>query len=174
MSEPRAVQRIDDWIKNEIDGAASVVLPDIARRGRDAFLADTAYLQVLFADQLEDLVYRRAQRVFGRTRQGPVLLGDEVVDEEEFRRRSGRLATKWANWLEHTGSEHVLLTAMTRVQLLAAAQEREGRAEAEARRAVFLRALAAELPGLTTVGEVFSTAQIERAWIAAHHDLKVA
>jgi hypothetical protein len=171
---PRATQRIDDWIKEAIDGAASVNLPDLAVRGRDAFLADTAYLAELFADQLRDLVYQRASKIVQTTRRGPVLLGDEIVDADEMRRRSGVLATKWSNWLEHTGTAHVLLTAMTRTQLAAAAVEREGRAEAEAVRAAFLRRLAAGLTGTQTVGEAFTAPQIERAWAEVHRRAQAA
>ena len=62
----------------------------------------------------------------------------------------------------------------SRTQLIAAAEEREGRAEAEAHRANFLRRLAAGLTGVKTVGELFSAAQIERAWRDAHRDEQAA
>lgn len=170
----RATSRIDEWIKEQIDGAAAVSLTDLARKGRDVFLADTAYLQSLFADQLQSLIHQRAAKIFERTRRGSVVLGDEIVDAGELAKRAERLASKWDGWLEHAGERHVLLFSMTRLQLVAAAEEREARSEGEAIRALFLRALAAKLGGVQTVGEVFDHGAIEAAWIAAHRAFQAA
>jgi len=174
----RITAKIDDWIKAEMDGASAVALPELAKRGREHFLSDTHYLQALFADQLQQLIYQRAQTLFGRTRRGAVLLGDEMVDAQEFARRAGqlaaRLSAKWEGWLEHVGERHLALTSMTRAQLLAAAAEREARAEAESRRAAFLRGLAAGLEGERTVGQTYSIAEIERRWWRARRDGEAA
>lgn len=167
-SDQEASQRIRAWIQERTNGQHAVALPSLTTEAVEHFLGDTELVRRLFGEKLRSIVYEIAQRVFKETRPGAVLLGDEIVDQEELAQRASRLKVKWDRWLEHAGETHVRLSAMNRVQLLTAAVERETRADEEFKRASFLRELADRLKGAQTVGQVFKPDEIEAVWSRIH------
>lgn len=80
----------------------------------------------------------------------------------------------WDRWLERdpASGRHVPILAMTKAQLLAAAREREGLAKTQVVRADFNRALANQLNDTQTVGDVWSTAEMDTLYarVRGSHD----
>jgi hypothetical protein len=160
---------LDEWIREQFEGKSSASLPLIANAGVDHFIANEAFLRVLYGEQLRALIYNRAKDLFRQTRPGVVDLDGEMVDREEVTKRAERLQKKWTGWLEHTGDKvHVRLFDMNRAQLLTAAAAREADADVQYKRASFLRELADGLNGRDVVSKKFTPEEVEAVWTRVH------
>lgn len=152
---PRAILR--GWVREQVDGQEEVHVPKLADAALAHFRSDQTFLDALLAENLPSMVSDVCRTVLAKTRF--IHLGDEYVTREAF---EGRATSRWDLWMEHAGDRHVALTAMTKVDLLTAAEERDHRAAEESRRAKFLRTLAAPLKQGETVGAHFTAEQLDQ------------
>lgn len=152
-TEPTARATLAGWVREHMAGRSEVALPDVTDAAVSWLMDHPKALRPLLHELVRPLVYTIVQAVAARTR-GRTLVAASV-EELAALKRPGR--ERWRAWLEHAGERHVRLHAMTRSDLLAAADAREARGERELAIAAFWRALAAELTGGQTVGERFST-----------------
>ena len=160
------------WIKGQVDGAPAVRLPDLTDRAVEHFSKQKPFIRSFLAEQLRPIVYEQARIVLQDTRRdgAPILLGDELVNREEFKRRATAIASKWSQWIEHSGDRHIRLLDMTRADLLAAAEERYQRGQREMGLARLWRKLAAGLGDGEVVRERFTPEQIEEVLAALDED----
>ena len=152
------------WIRNRIDGENVVHLPDLAKEAGEHFGSDNGFVNRFFRQQFGTIFYEMVQSTVARTRSMHLMLGDDIVSQDEIRDRSMRLSAKWSNWLEHVGDRHIRLLSMSADHLYMAAQERRERAAIDIQRAELLEALAKQLEPGETVGDRFSDDDIERIW----------
>lgn len=163
-SSPR--QRLREFIKAEIDGRSETAIPDLTNRAVKFAIKDRAYLKALLVELLRPIVYAEAIKVVSRTRgpSGLVQLGDEIVKRSVLTERADRLGRKWAGFMEHAGSRHVLLLDMTADDLALAEAERRQRGDIEHGFATLWAKLRTRLEPGQRVRDVWSVQEIEEAF----------
>lgn len=148
--------RLREWFEARIEGLDEFDIADIETEAVDIFLADKEWTAAMFrrmlGAELRSLLTTMRERV---------TLGDTVTTKQGMKERADALNKKWGAWVEHTPSGYVRLMAMTKPQLLIAAEEREARGNVELRTAKLWRALAAELKADQRVKDHFRADQIE-------------
>lgn len=166
MTGPEARKALREWIRDTIDGQTSIRLPDIASQAATVFGQDSAFLLALLNDQFRQVIYDNVQLVIAQTRLPVVRLGDEIVDRDEVTRRAHNMAIarRWTTFFEHVGNRHVLLTNMTKADLLTAAQERYRRANVEQAYGTLWTSLANQMRDDQVVGDVFQPETINTLW----------
>lgn len=162
------------WIKERTTDKKSVNAPALARKMIKHFEKDEEFVVAFFREHGYATAYRLVIETIQRTRgrASVVQLGDEVVDRDEFEKRSKAFLSRWDRWLEHVGDKHVRLMDMKRSDLLAAAQIRRERADNELEIAQLWESLAERLEGSQTVREAFTPEEIDR--VKASLDREVA
>lgn len=152
------------WVREQVKDQEGVHLPELTDRAVAYFMEDRDFVARFLAEHFRDVVYFVAQQVVAETRKGGtdtalVLRGDDLLTGKRLRRELLK-RPRWRDWLEFTGERHVLVAAMTRRELLAAADIRQGRGIHELRMADCWRRLADGLVGDQTVGEVYDEAAL--------------
>jgi hypothetical protein len=158
--------RLRAWLQERRDSEDVLQQSELAREALEHFLPDASFTQALAREKLPAMVYEEAKRVIGTGRVHP----DNEPSAERETHRGGVAAakSKWHRWFEHVDDRHVRLTAMTRGDLLRAAEEREQRGDGEYVKARHWRRLAADMEtDWETVGQRFSEAEIDAALEAA-------
>jgi hypothetical protein len=148
------------WIRDRIQDETSFSLVEITDEAFAAFMDDDQFLRAYAREMLRTSLYELVQQVVGSTR-SLIDFSGNVLSEEEFLRRQKHFASRFLNWMEHTGEQHVRVMDMTRIDLLRAAEERRRRGLAEIRLATFWEKLASGLDGAQTVRERFTIHEIE-------------
>jgi hypothetical protein len=167
---PRA--QLSTWVMGEIQGKPETKIPELTERAISIFQWRQPFVQALMEEVLPDMVYEIVRRAVARSRAASndpwslVLAGDKVLTVDELRSQGRSLAAKhWRNWLnyrEHAGDRHILLSEMTKEDLLLAAQERQNRGDVEYRYARLWGELASRLKARQKVGQKFTDEQIEQ------------
>lgn len=149
MSESRVA--LQEYIRERVEGASSVSVVDLTEQAVRWVKENPAILDQLLAEGVRPLVYDVTRRTVARSRGTLTLVpGAGRVVKTHMLRAETRLRARFQNFLEYDGEKHVALLAMTRPQLLRAAQERETRGAIEMHYAELWRRLAASLPDDST------------------------
>lgn len=174
-TNPRNV--IIEYTRSIIDRVVArpdrVAISDIMDQVRTKFLSDRDFMLSLAIMNVEEITRAAIGEAIAETR-GPsrrVIVRDFVTTPADMVAQTpalmAQLALRWGRFLEWNGQVHVRLTAMTKVDLLAAAEIREERAAREAAYADFFRRLAAKLPDNdAAVADHIPLEQIEEIWVA--------
>ncbi len=161
MARKSARAELASFVRETIEGEDRVEMGDLVETAIGKFQQDPAWVNAFLREQLYSIVYGIAQNVVARTRSGAVIVGSAIVSQSGARAIATAPRPRWQSWLEHDGSGYVRLPEMTREQLLAAADQREGRAQREASIAAFWRVLADHLNAGQRVADVFDDAQLD-------------
>lgn len=161
MDPPTARAAIAGWLRLQLAGATEVRLPDLTNEAVEFVASDRKLLRSFLGEMLRPIVYDCAQRIVGKDREGFIVLGDVLLRRGEFETRAHTLGSRWTRWLEHVGDRHINIMAMTRQDLLIAAEERERRAAADTGVAQLWRAIADRLKKGQTVGDRFKPADLD-------------
>lgn len=148
-----------------LDDSGEVDYPTLADKAKEEFLTNADFVKQI-GKLIYGLAYGEAIRWGTERRSSKGHTDDNIIPGTTGVIKPDVLAGKvrrsrWAEWVEHTGSRVVALKEMARTDLLSAAEQREGRASTEIERSQFLRRLASELEGEQTVGARFSDAEID-------------
>lgn len=131
----RAVIR--EWWRSHIDNVDAVSLPTLATVAVTELRADPAFCAAFLNEMLRSVVYDEGVRFLeaGRRETRARLSATEAAE------RIGAERADWSRWLEHdpASGTYVRFLRLTKEQALAAAEAREGRADAELRDAALLR-----------------------------------
>jgi hypothetical protein len=140
-------------------------MPDIAKAAVAEFKDDVEFCRRFVEDNLYQVAYSLVQDTVAATR-GPGFkkIGDSLVNERGMEQRKQNMRSRWGSWLEHAKGRTVRLSAMTRSDLLSAAAERRTRADEELTRATFMERIAETLTGDETVGDRYSSDQLDEMW----------
>ena len=167
MGESSPVAEAFSWARAEIarrvqeDG--SVQIGDVASAMVEHFGAQPEFVRTFLDQQFRPICYDVAQRATARTR-GSIVFGDTVMSRDEFTEEVQRRRPRWQAWLdrlEYVGDKHIPVGQMRSAELLAAAQERRRRGEAEFAVAVVLEQLEVKVRrGNRRVADVWTEDQI--------------
>lgn len=175
-TNPRMV--IVEWTRAFIDRAIErpdrVEISKIVEGAMQRFGTDQDFMMNLAIMNVREIVNAAVRETVAETR-GPsrrVIVRDTIVTPQEQVAQAAvlqqALALRWGRFLEWTGTEHVRLPKMTRLELLSAAAIRRERAERELIYAEFFESLAAQLPDDTTpVEAAIPYDRIEQEYVAA-------
>jgi hypothetical protein len=159
----RAIARARQLINDALADHRYVHLRrDVREQLKAEIMSDTDWVEDMLDESLNPVLYDLATNAVHGTRQGIFLVvGDEIMRRDEFRRRARGQASRWMGWMEHVGDRFIRLGDMTRRDLLLAAQERRRRADREYKIADLWEKLAAGLAEEQRVGEVYTIDQIQ-------------
>lgn len=164
---PNSRVALRQWIKGQVETGDEFRMPDIAKAAVAEFEGDDEFCRQFVRDHLYSVAYDAVQMTVALTRgKGFKRVGDLLVNQQGIEERRKQLRSRWASWLEHSRGRTIRLPQMTRLDLIEAARERRGRAAEEVNRARFLEELAAKLEDGQTVGDRFSTDDIQVLWEA--------
>lgn len=152
--------RLRELVKDEVESRNEIHVADLAKHLTGILRADKAFLKAFVDEVLPSAVYEEVQKAIGRTR-SLVRNGDYAATGEVMAQRRERFASRFERWYEHSGGRTVKLLEMTREDLLAAAEERRKRGDTEIRIARLWETLANGLEGGQSVGDRFTTDEIE-------------
>jgi hypothetical protein len=175
-TNPRTM--IVEYTRQLVDRAVErpdrVSVAEIMTRVEDKFLSDTGFMQSLALMNVREVAQAAIREGVASTR-GParrVIVRDIIttpLDQvRESKQLMASLALRWGRFREWNGVQHVVLPAMKRPDLLAAAAIRRERAARELAYAIFWESLASRLPDDdVTVGERIPYEEIELAYATA-------
>lgn len=149
-------------IRNLLQGREEVSIPDLAGEVVDHVLADEEMSKALMFRFLQPMVYEQVRRQVASTRSDKVLVGDEVMSKDNFKKQATAPGGRFNRWLEHANGRHVRLVKMTKTDLLAACEERGVTADRNAKLRDFFKALSEKVPEGKTVAQSITTAELER------------
>lgn len=163
---PKAV--VTAWISGEIEGKPIVDRSALVDAAVEHFAKDPAFVSAFLAQMLRPMIYEIAKQVMKRDRPGEMIreLGAEIMADGEFKKRAKERASRWRDWLEHSGGTHIRLMEMTKADLQRAAAERRQRGDVEYAYAELWDALSVRLEGNEKVKERFTADEIERVRIS--------
>lgn len=161
--------QIRAMVTDELEVRQEIHLTELARHIAGALRADPAFLERFMNETLVAAVYEEVRQAVGRTR-NLVRNGDYAATTEVMEERRQRFTSRFATWFEHSGRRSVRLLEMTREDLQAAAEERRKRGRTELKIALLWDRLADGLEGGQTVGERFTTDEIEERYSAIEED----
>ncbi len=163
MTDPSPRVQLRTWIRAQITGEVEVQLPDLTARAVEHFSDQRAFIKAFLAVTLPEMVYEQARTVLRDTREwGTIIqLGDTLVSQTRLEQRARVLQSRWSGWMERVGDRHINLLAMTRDNLLAAAEHRRTQASTELAYADLWETLAEELDDWETVGQRFTPEDLE-------------
>ena len=170
-----ATTRLYSWAELQIAQVGEgerLKLTDLTEQALKEFAVDPEWVTAFVSESLESMIRSVAQKAVASTRghYRKYVFRDTVMGVQAYATQttqeaatlSMKLMQKWGSWMEHTGQSHLRLLDMTRADLLAAAEERERRANRELEVARLWRAMADAMPGgATTVREAFKLEDIE-------------
>ena len=150
------------WVRERIAGHETVRITELKNTAIVELAGNRRFVRSMMEETMPALLAEVCREVVAETRGSLVQLGDVVVSEAEFEKRVARRASRWERWLEHSGTAHIQVMQMRKLDLLRAADERESLAEANARVAVLWRELASHLDDQQRVGDVYTAEHLER------------
>ena len=178
-----ATMELYRWAEKEVSGVGAadrLKISDLTERAKERFTVKQDWVDRFVDEALTDMVRSVCRQVVASTRGGykkyifkDTVLGVQTYAEQTTKEAATlhmKLMSKWGQWMEFNGQQHVRLFEMTRQDLLQAAAERERRAERELEIAALWRAMAAQMTDSVVVRDVFNPAQIE----ALSVDIKTA
>lgn len=169
VTERTRKEQLKALLLAEIEGEASVNLPQLANRIVDSVVDDEEFVRGLVEEAVRPFVYEVGKRLMAQTRGEPVIeLGDEVVARSEFEARAKTVSSKFERWMEHADGRYVNFMEMRKADLVEAARQREARASTELAIAQFEKMLASKLKKSEKVGERFTPGQLDEMWAKAH------
>lgn len=161
MKERTFRATVSAWIKEQIEGQTEVDGPALADAALARFRDDAEFMQWAIFAAIRPTLYEitTATMAATRTKLRVIEIGENKtkIQKEQAEKRS-----RWREWLENVGpNRSVSLWTMTRVDLYAAANQREQRATTEMAIAHFFRILAGRLPDDTAqVGQRLTEEQV--------------
>lgn len=155
--------RIRAVVADALELHNEVRLTDLAKQITSALRADPVFLERFIDEVLPSAVYDEVQRYVKRSRRLE-RTGDYAATAEVMEARRERFASRFASWYEHAGERSIKLLEMTREDLLLAAEARRKRGLTELKIALLWDKLADGLEGGQTVGERFTTEEIEERY----------
>lgn len=123
---PSSAGRVRQWIRTRLVGCTEIHLPTLHEETVQWVLGQRGLTESLLRELMRDLVYDIVQRLVATTRKDLVFMGEDLREKEPMIQRA---ALKWARWLEHTQTKHVIAMEMTRQDCLEAAAQRFLQAE---------------------------------------------
>lgn len=152
-------------LEAEIEGEASIVLPQLADRIAEMVLSDEELMSGLLAEIIRPYVYEQGKRIFAQTRNERVVeLGDEVVARSKFEARARVVSSRFERWMEHADGRYVNFMEMRKADLEEAARQRKARASTEMAVVEFELQLARKLKKGEKVGDRFTPEQLDAMW----------
>lgn len=167
MAEESVSQIVRAWWRDLIGEDEMVDLkkkaPDAARQLRE----DPGFVELFLDQHLESIVYDIGRRMLGVDR-ALLRVGSTIGTASALRKQieqDGKEMNFWT-WMEHVPviDVHIALPALSREQVLLAADFRDRQAASQVHNAGFLRLIAGKMKNGQQVKDVWNAEQLARLW----------
>ena len=168
-SNRSATSTLREWMRDRISLAGEVKIKELGEEGIQFLAEDQERLNQFVTERVYDMAAEIGRAVLLETRRIKRFYEAEAKTEEEKQQRLGR----WFQRMEHqpVRGNYMRLQAMTRQDLLVAAEEREKRATVEMVTARWYRLLAAGMTEEQTVKDRYSPEQVATFYESAADSL---
>lgn len=168
-SNKSATSTLREWMRDRISLAGEVKIKELGEEGIQFLAEDQERLNQFVTERVYDMAAEIGRAVLLETRRIKRFYEAEAKTEEEKQQRLGR----WFQRMEHqpVRGNYMRLQAMTRQDLLLAAEEREKRATVELVTARWYRLLAAGMTEEQTVRDRYSPEQVASFYESAADSL---
>ena len=168
-SNKSATSTLREWMRDRISLAGEVKIKELGEEGIQFLAEDQERLNQFVTERVYDMAAEIGRAVLLETRRIKRFYEAEAKTEEEKQQRLGR----WFQRMEHqpVRGNYMRLQAMTRQDLLSAAEEREKRATVELVTARWYRLLAAGMSDEQTVSDRYSPEQVASFYESAADSL---
>jgi hypothetical protein len=168
-SNKSATSTLREWMRDRISLAGEVKIKELGEEGIQFLAEDQDRLNQFVTERVYDMAAEIGRAVLLETRRIKRFYEADATTDEERQARLGR----WFQRMEHQPirGNYMRLQAMTRQDLLAAAEEREKRATVEMVTARWYRLLAAGMTDEQTVRDRYTPEQVARFYDSASDSL---
>lgn len=152
--------QIRTTVRERIDGAEEISIPQVTSTVLSALLDDKKFLHAFTNETLRDAVHREVLSVVGSSRD-LTQFGDTALTERGLERRAAAFARRFLGWYEHVGDRHLNLMKMHDGELRLAATTRFQSAATDNTLGTLWVQLADGLEGGQAVEDRFTAEEIE-------------